>query len=65
MFCQLQWKGTPSYQPYRDMQPPRVWFLRPVGLKTVKDFSHFDLESGMVFEGTTRVNERICRFNPY
>ena len=27
--------------------------LRPFGLKTGKDFSYFDLESGMVFEGTT------------
>ena len=24
---------------------------------------HFDLESGMVFEGTTGVYERIYRFN--
>ena len=35
------------------MQPQRVSFLRPFGLKTGKDFAHFDLESGMVFEGTT------------
>ena len=27
--------------------------MRPFGLKTGKDFSQFDLESGMVFEGTT------------
>ena len=26
-------------------------------------FAHFGLESGMVFEGTTRVYERIYRFN--
>ena len=27
------------------------------------DFAHFGLESGMVFEGTMGVYERICRFN--
>ena len=27
--------------------------MRPFGLKTGKDVSHFDLESGMVFAGTT------------
>ena len=27
------------------------------------DFAHFDLESGMVFEGTTEAYERIYRFN--
>ena len=45
------------------MQPQRVGFLRRFGLKTGTDFDHFDLESGMVFEGTTGVYERICRFN--
>ena len=29
------------------------------GLKTGIDFAHFSLESGMVFEGTTGVYERI------
>ena len=38
-------------------------FLRCFGLKTGKDFAHFGLESGMVFEGTTELYERICRFN--
>ena len=33
------------------------------GLKTGIDFTHFGLESGMVFEGTTGVYERIYRFN--
>ena len=33
------------------------------GLKTGIDFAHFGLESGMVFEGTTGVYERIYRFN--
>ena len=45
------------------MQPQRVWFLRRFGLKTGTDFDHFGLESGMVFEGTTGVYERIYRFN--
>ena len=45
------------------MQSQRVGFLRRFGLKTGTDFDHFDLESGMVFEGTTGVYERICRFN--
>ena len=45
------------------MKPQRVWFLCRFGLKTDTDFDHFDLESGMLFEGTTGVYERICRFN--
>ena len=32
-------------------------------LKAGIDFAHFGLESGMVFEGTTGVYERIYRFN--
>ena len=45
------------------MSPQRVGFLRHFGLKTVIDFAHFGLESGVVFEGTTEVYERIYRFN--
>ena len=45
----------------RCLSPQRV--LRRFGLKTGIDFAHFDLESGMVFEGTTGVYERIYRFN--
>ena len=41
----------------------RVGFLRLFGLKTGTDFAHFGLESGIVFEGTTGVYERIYRFN--
>ena len=41
--------------------PKRVRFLRRFGLKTCKEFAHFGLESGMVFEGATGVYERICR----
>ena len=33
------------------------------GLKTGIDFAHFGLESGIVFEGTAGVYERIYRFN--
>ena len=33
------------------------------GLKTGINFAHFGLESGMVFEETTGVYERIHRFN--
>ena len=35
------------------MPPHRVGFLRRFGLKTGIHFAHFDLESGMVFQGTT------------
>ena len=45
------------------MQPHRVGFLRRFGLKTGIHFAHFGLESGMVFEGTTGVYERIYRFS--
>ena len=37
-----------------------IRFLRRFGLKKVIYFAHFGLESGMVFEGTTGVYERIC-----
>ena len=40
--------GTPLYQLYRHVPPHRVGVLR-----------RFGLESGMVFEGTTGVCERI------
>ena len=40
--------GTPLYQLYRYVPPHRVGVLR-----------RFGLESGMVFEGTTGVYERI------
>ena len=45
--------STPLYRPYR--------YLRRFGLKTGKEFAHFGLESGMVFEETTGVYKRICR----
>ena len=37
------------------MPPQRVGFLPRFGLKTVIDFAHFGLKSGMVFEGTLGV----------
>ena len=40
-----------------------VGFLRRFSLKTGLDFAQFGLESGMVFEETTGVYERIYRFN--
>ena len=47
------------------MPPHRVGFLpgflRLFGLKTGIDFAPFGLESGVVFEGTTGVYERILR----
>ena len=57
--------GTPLYKPYRYVPPPppRVGFLRRFCLKTGIDFAHFGLESGVVLEDTTRVNEPIYSFN--
>ena len=51
-------EGTPLYKPCRYVPPQRVGFLRRFGLKTGIDFA---LESGVVFEGTTGVYERILR----
>ena len=49
--------------PYRYVPRQRVGFLRRFGLKTGLDFAQFGVESGMVFEETTGVYERIYRFN--
>ena len=38
----------------------RVGFLRLFGLKTRIDCAHFNLESGMVFNGASNVYERTC-----
>ena len=35
-------------------------FFSRFGLKTGLHFAHFGLESGIVFDGTTGVYERIC-----
>ena len=48
---------------HRPAPPYLVGFLRRFGLKTGIHFAHFGLESGMGFEGTTGVYERIYRFN--
>ena len=55
--------GVLPYIGHIGMCPPhqRVRFLRRFGLKTGKEFAHFGLESGMVFEETTGVYKRICR----
>ena len=55
--------GTPLYKPYWYLPPHRVGFLPRFGLKTDIHLAHFGLESGVVFEGTTEVYERISRFN--
>ena len=39
---------------YRYVPPHRVEFLRRFGLKTGIHFAHFGMESGVVFEGTTK-----------
>ena len=55
--------GTSLYKLYRNVPAQRVGFLCRFGLKTGIRFAHFGLESGMIFEGTTGVYERIYRFN--
>ena len=54
---------TPLYKLYRYVPPHRVGFLCRFGLKMGIHFAHFGLESGIVFEGTTGVYERIYLFN--
>ena len=58
-------EGTSLYKLYRYVPPHWVGFLHRFGLKTGIHLAHFDLESGMVYEGTTGVYERIriYRFN--
>ena len=43
---------------------PKGRIFAPFGLKTGIHISHFGLELGVVFERTSGVYERICRFNP-
>ena len=60
------WGGAgeiPLYKLYRYVPPHWVGFLCRFGLKRGVHFAYFGLESGMVFEGTTGVYERIYRFN--
>ena len=55
--------GNPLYKPCKNVPSQRVWFLGLFGLKTGIHITHFGLESGMVFEGTTGAYEHIYRFN--
>ena len=55
--------GSPLYKSYRYVLPERVGVVHRFGLKTEIDFAHFGQESGMVFEGTAGIYERIYRFN--
>ena len=52
--------GTPLYKP---SAAPKGRGFAPFGLKTGIHFSHFGLELGMVFEGTTGLYERIRKSN--
>ena len=53
-----------SYTSYIGMyRPIGQGFLGRFGLETGIHFAHYDLESVMVFEGTTGVYERIYRFS--
>ena len=54
--------GTPLCKLYRYVPPQRIGFWSENGYYNI-DFAHFGLESGMVFEGTTGVFERIYLFN--
>ena len=56
--------GNPLYKPYRNVPSQRVWFLGLfLCVKTGIHITHFGLESGMFFEGTTGAYEHIYRFN--
>ena len=55
--------GTPLNNLYRYVPSQRVGFLRRFGVKTSIDFAYFGLESGVVFERTTAVYERIYHFS--
>ena len=56
--------GVLPYINHIGMCRPRGWgFLHHFGLKTGKHFVCFGLESGMVFEGTSGVFERIYRLS--
>ena len=60
MFRESPEGGTPLY---RYVPPHRAGFLCRFGLKTGIHFALFGLESGMVFEETTGVYERLYRFS--
>ena len=63
---QLNRSGSPGvllHISHGYVPPQRGGVFAQFGLKMGIDFAHFVLESGMVFEGTTRVYEQIYRFN--
>ena len=47
--------------PGHRIQKPRLFWIPLLGATSIH-FAHFGLESGMAFEGTTGVYERICLF---
>ena len=47
---------TEPLEQVRAAPPQKVWFLHRFSLK---DLSRFGMESGMVFEGTTGVNNKL------
>ena len=55
--------GTLLYMSQGYLPPQRVGFPRCFGLKTGIGFAYFGLESGMVFDETTEVYERIYHFS--
>ena len=58
----LQLSGGGGVLPYISQicaAPKAVGFLDRFGLKTGLDFAHFSLGSGMIFEGTMGVYERV------
>ena len=63
MFDYTRGGGTLLYKLHRYVPPHRVGVLCRIDLKTGIHFAHVGLESGMVFEGTAGVFERIYRFN--
>ena len=63
-FKMLRPRGVLSYIcPSGYLPPQRVGILRRFDLKTGIGFAYFGLESGMVFDETTGVYERIYHFS--
>ena len=55
--------GVLPYISYIGMCRPSGRVFAPFWSENGYSFAHFGLESGLVFEGTTGVYERIYRFN--
>ena len=66
LFCALAPGGVLPYLSHIGTCLPReyVFFCAVYVFKRVSRLCSFGMKSGMVFEGTTGVYERICRFNP-